>query len=133
MTTRISAGLLLALFLLPLFALWVSIGSVSDAMLPACCRAHGKHHCSMRGIEARSADSQKLPPAFTSSQGCPFQNLGPASHVPAYGSPVGLSEREAFARATLIASRQNRGAFYQIFHHHPKRGPPHSSDISHEA
>lgn len=131
---RISAALLLAFFLLPLLALGASLGTVNDAALRACCRAHGKHHCSMGRMAVEGSGSQKVPTASTISEKCPFQGFVPATHIsPDYGSPSAFSQGGVFVQASLISARQNLCAAYETFHDHPKRGPPHSSDISHEA
>jgi hypothetical protein len=44
---RLLSILLLAAFALPLFAPGLALAQDPDAGLPACCRRHGQHHCTM--------------------------------------------------------------------------------------
>jgi hypothetical protein len=44
---RLLSILLLAAFALPMVAPMLALAQESDAGLPACCRRHGQHHCTM--------------------------------------------------------------------------------------
>lgn len=122
---RISAALLLVFLLLPFLALDASFGLVDEAALPACCRVHGEHHCSMGRSAVESSGSQEVPTASTVSEKCPFQGFVPATHIPTdYGSPSVFSRGGAFLQSSHIGARQNLCSACETFHDHPKRGPP---------
>lgn len=48
---KLLSSLLLATFLLPLFAAMLALGETAESRLPACCRRNGAHHCSMSPAE----------------------------------------------------------------------------------
>ncbi len=131
---RASVILLLVLFLLPIVSAWTSSGAWGQAALPACCRTHGRHHCSMgkSGIDSSEKPGnvaiQRVP------ERCPFQGASSASHLSssfgtASGSPVEFDFKVEQARTSnsfVVRSLRVLAA-------HPKRGPPHSSTLSQEA
>src|SRR6202012_2193715 len=47
---RLLSILLLAAFALPLVAPLLALAQDPDAGLPACCRRHGQHHCTMLDV-----------------------------------------------------------------------------------
>ncbi|WP_031499159.1 hypothetical protein [Bryobacter aggregatus] len=113
---RIPAVLLLFLFSFALIApaLFASEG---ESRLPACCRKHGKHGCSMSSSGSRGPSFSKLPnrcAAFPQKAELPadFQALAPTPRIDAltlYSHPARPPQVEAKYRVSLIRSAQKRG------------------------
>ena len=79
-TSRLSAVILLALFLslqvLPL----VFSRTPDEPSIPDCCRTHGKHHCAMRmHLLAPSRNSHNSPAIAQLTEKCPYTPAAPAS------------------------------------------------------
>jgi len=65
---------LLALFLLPLLSIWPLSEASAERSLPACCRTHGKHHCSAIRSGISISNDENAPIARTQIvERCPFQ------------------------------------------------------------
>jgi hypothetical protein len=65
--------LLLAAFLLPLFAPLLALGQSAESRLPACCRRNGKHHCAMSMAEKGQLSVRDTAPSFTApAERCPY-------------------------------------------------------------
>ena len=113
------AALLLLSFSFPL--IWPAVSSDTESQLPACCRTHGKHGCSMaRPSAASSGPSFQVPNkcpdypvagVFTSNGNTPLPTNKASVVVSFTAHPTGV--RQTAARARISHSR----AWY-------KRGPP---------
>jgi hypothetical protein len=117
---------LLALFLAPLCLSLVSLASPSEVLIPQCCRAHGKHKCSMRMENVQGALNPTLRTVAPQvSERCPYSPAAPASlHNGAFGQPhpsahplCRTSDLQVLEPAHEPLIRRNCGA-------HQKRGPP---------
>jgi len=120
---RWHALLLILTFALPFAQLPIAAFSNPEAMLPACCRSHGKHHCMM---SADQMEALQRGHHFTVvNERCPlFPQASLAS--PHHGFALAHSTpRDAITSSNPIAQRQvdslviteQEGAHY-------KRGPP---------
>jgi len=70
---RAMSGVLLAFFLLPVFAPFLSSGS--ESTLPACCRRDGKHHCAMSARLRESVQRASSGPIATAATPfCPYRS-----------------------------------------------------------
>jgi len=134
--TRAGVTLLLVLFLLPMLSVWFSSSPSTEASRPVCCRLHGKHHCSMDGMGVGgSSDGERSSISRTRvSERCPYQGATAASHL---ADPFGVipdaSFGVTFQENLAGVSRLCLAVCFRTFRAHPKRGPPSSSDSSHEA
>jgi len=127
---RWKSALLLALLLFPLIALAATPMRVAEISLPACCRAHGKHHCSM---DAEAIGASRTPAVSRISERCPFQGVSPAPHFSSdIGAPPIVSNSVAFTSNQRVELQHSLTILYKTAHVQPKRGPPDSSDCSHE-
>jgi hypothetical protein len=119
---RIVGTLLILLFWLgPLAAILPANG---ESRLPACCRRHGIHHCTMPGDSA-AEQGDRSTAAFSAPSRCPrFPDAAPASTAPAFaftaihaGFPAPLSQ--IYSRGAIrAAARQSR------LRTESDRGPP---------
>lgn len=122
---RLLPSLLLAVFLLPLFAPLLAFGQAGGGNLPACCRREGKHRCATTMAEKGQAAATETAPRWTApADRCPFC---PASLVSAHrhealavppaqahdgeisSYPAGLLQAESRYRLSQDRSRQKRG------------------------
>jgi hypothetical protein len=71
---RLLSILLLAAFALPLVAPLLALAQDPDAGLPACCRRHGQHHCTM-------LDQAQDPSAHRMVAVCPFYPQHQAAYL----------------------------------------------------
>lgn len=122
---RIRVVFLLALFLLPLLSIWPLSEASAEASLPACCRTHGKYHCSAIRSGISISNDENAPIARTQIlERCPFQGATLASHLTDLfdsvlippGSPYPLKKH-------LNLSRRSSTVFFRTVRTHPKRGP----------
>ena len=117
----------LSIFLVLLFGLGplaATVDASDDARLPACCRRHGAHHCSMSDI----ATAQSLPagaPILTAPSHCPsYPRDTTAIVAPVHAlasSPANLPvllTRAHSAVARRVAARSSQ------FRAHAGRSPP---------
>lgn len=120
---RVSAALLLvffsAFFLLPL----LSGDGASEASLPACCRAHGKHRCLMSMGTLRVGHESNAPSFVRLSEKCPCRLASPVTvHGDTYhpllsaflfgellAHPAVHAQTEAKGRIAFDRCRQKRG------------------------
>ncbi len=121
---RLLPILLLAAFLLPMFAPLLAFGQSSESQLPACCRRMGKHHCAMTMAE-KSQSAMNTAPWWTAPvDRCPYC---PASVAPGHfdetlasapaqaiyaemvSHPSGVAQTESKRRIAQDRSRQKRG------------------------
>ncbi len=123
---RVNAVLLLVVFTAFLLAPFTVLAEDTDSSLAACCRAHGKHHCSMR-IQAWSAATQSgNDHAFrTLSEKCPY---APSSQTAQHNNTFQPSLRELisaeiFACSTGHARTENKRHIF-FDRSRQKRGPP---------
>ncbi len=116
---RLIALLMMAVFGSFLCAPLLAASSDPQSMLPACCRANGKHHCMMRMREGEPAGVRIAAP-----QTCPLfpkwrpmqvlqqhaAQPGPATFYAALQShPACHAQTEAQRRISFDRSRQKRG------------------------
>jgi hypothetical protein len=98
-------------------------GQADESHLPACCRRHGAHHCSMGAAEGSSRASEGTSLAAPSTCPCAPASLASIATVavamPA-GPPNALpfpEERRALPGSVVEASASG-------LHRQPQRGPP---------
>ena len=120
-TWRISARILLVLFLSLQVLPFISSQTPDEASLPACCRAHGKRHCARHMNQL--ADSGSTPALAQVTEKCPYTPLAPATmhgHIfkPILAAlifaeivsyPVSRPQMVARLRISFDRSRQKRG------------------------
>jgi hypothetical protein len=120
---RIRALLLIVSVLLPLAQLALSPSQTFESTLPACCRAHGKHHCAL--------SSQSHEPArqiAQVSEKCPCPPALPSSTANQLAWSISLDDSsfridengEALDGTTVYRTASPERS-------NPKRGPPNSS------
>jgi hypothetical protein len=111
--------------LLPLALVVYGAMTVSESGLPACCRAHGKHHCMMSAAEREQLSNDE--PAFsTPPERCPYRpSVLPSVHpsnglMPTTGRMIytGLISQPAVVWQDECRRRIARDRA------HGKRGPP---------
>lgn len=124
----ISAILLILSFLLPLARLALVAQTNKEAFLPACCKARGKHHCSMqmlRGTEQGGASSSSSSQFLQLSEKCPCTpGLPPSTHERPLWHGVGLLCRTCWQiDRSLVLFDHDRHALAAEGSNH-KRGPP---------
>lgn len=117
---RLLSLVLLAALGLPVVAPALALGQDTEASLPACCRRHGVHHCSMGNMQRPSSSA----PAF--SERCPYfpqpsnsvsQITTFALHSPPQLIAASRSSLIVHQPASLLHSSTHDFALY-------KRGPP---------
>jgi hypothetical protein len=124
---RSIAFLLMLSYLLPFAQMAYAASSDPEAALPACCRTHGKHKCSMRMPLQVQGDDEKhatVSPVQISEK-CPCVPSSPtASDTLHFGLPpigsvrfIDRSESLSFGAWSSPRARLANPA-------HPKRGPP---------
>jgi len=114
---RLLSLVLLAAFGLPAVAPALALGQDTEASLPACCRRHGVHHCTMqRPASSAPAFSERCPsfpqPSTTPSQINSFALLSSSSLITAYHIALPVQHPTA-----ALHSSMHDFALYQ-------RGPP---------
>jgi len=90
----------------------------SQASLPACCRTHGKHHCSMRMLTTSSTPAFQAPPCPLYPAAAQQSRIGGASL-----SAPGWSFVAVHRDSAPLISRQG-GAQIAAASAHLNRGPP---------
>ena len=116
--SRLISITLLLLFVLPSFA--ASLLQNTDANVPVCCRAKGKHHCMMMLPETVSRDGMAVSvirekcPAFPKSTTWASSQLSAAPQAQSgisaiVTSPSAILQAEAHYRIAWSRSRQKRG------------------------
>jgi hypothetical protein len=120
------AALLLMVFLSPIFAVFLSATTQgNEAMLPACCRSHGRHQCFMRGHASQISPNGKNLLGLQLSERCPFSQLAGGSHLLSrFGTPLcDIGKFIYFDESNLASyaavSKTTSSAFAN-----PERGPP---------
>ena len=130
-TARMKQGLrrICATVLLVLFAAFLIVPGVEasrsgdDVSLPACCRAHGKPHCSMGGQVSRNASSR---PAFAHvTAKCPYAVAAPAAtHGNGFGVAVANPIFAELLFSPAVRSQTEAKRRISLGRFHQKRGPP---------
>jgi hypothetical protein len=120
--------LLLLSLLLPFVAAAQSLASDDEAALPACCRSHGKHHCSMGGhLATRDAHTRTFSDPQVSEK-CPYSlpassaSLGDHHARPANGIQLELTLQYSKHVQSVVSS-----GLLEVYRANRQRGPPFSS------
>lgn len=124
---RISAILVVLSLLAPFAVLFLLSPASQDALLPACCRRHGKHQCMMRMMEAGqdAAGSPSSPHLAQLFEKCPYTPaVAPTATNPllwhasqSLSSVLRKGDRTTIARGRDSFDSASPSANY-------KRGPP---------
>jgi hypothetical protein len=88
---RLSAVLTALSLVLPFVVLLLAAPVGQDALLPACCRRHGKHQCAMRMMDggADTAESSSTPHLARVVERCPYTpGTAPCATNPLLWRPV---------------------------------------------
>jgi hypothetical protein len=120
---RRSLAILLMLFF-GLGPLSATLEASDDANLPACCRRHGMHHCTMTARLA-AAQQQDSAPAFTAPSTCPYYPGAAAVLTPPVPALTAAAAASPSLKATMykpIAARTQ--VFSGPARTHAGRGPP---------
>lgn len=130
---RISAVLVALSLLLPFAALLLNTPASQDALLPACCRRSGKHHCMMRMMEGSqdttgSSSSPQLARLFEKCPYLPGAVSVAANHLIWHASPRWLSSPWQAGRAIFLVGRDRSTC--RALSANYKRGPPLSASIA---
>jgi hypothetical protein len=119
---RISAALLIAFFIGMVLAPF-AVDADGDSWVPACCRAHGRHHCSMREHLSGLVQNDDEQGFTVVSEKCPCAPTIPTTaHSDTFNRnfhdfllfrsvahPNGRAQTEAKRRISFDRSRQKRG------------------------
>jgi hypothetical protein len=124
---RLSALLLTISLLLPFAQLALNSSQLADAVLPACCRAHGKHKCAMNmtDVAHESSTLSSSPRLARIGEKCPYS---PRWVTTAHSGPLWDHVPESFALyfndglSPIGPSGANRASSQSGSNH--KRGPP---------
>jgi hypothetical protein len=125
---QVSSWLLILSLILPFAQLAFSATDSFDNMLPACCRARGKHKCEGRMSMRSSAEPSSLQLAQV-TQKCPYApGLAPVTHTnPLWDHAHGFSKFHIRnSRAPDAVNTSERSAAPELANQ--KRGPPISSE-----
>jgi hypothetical protein len=119
---RTWSALLLFLLWLPIFAV-LAANEPAEAALPACCRAHGLHHCAM-SLDSSKADDDTTAAAPHLSEQCPYHNTSADSaHITALYTPTScLLFNHPIVAAAAFASYLNLS--FPPYQTPRTRGPP---------
>jgi hypothetical protein len=100
------AALLLMVFLSPSFAVFLlATTQNNEAMLPACCRSHGKHQCFKRGHDSQTSLIRNNLLVLQLTERCPFSQLAIGPHLSSgLGIPLwGANEFNSFQESNLVS------------------------------
>jgi hypothetical protein len=123
---RLCALFLLLLSVGPWLLVFSSSDAITEASLPACCRARGKHKCFMRLTrEGGTASTSGEPATSQVSERCPYNpTWTTTAHNEPFGQPaMNVSERGLGVAASLIAIT-TRPCTSFLLRANCKRGPP---------
>lgn len=113
--------LIIVFGLMPLSAL---VDGSEDANLPACCRRHGAHHCSMNAGAMRTMIARQSAAGFANPLTCPYYpGAATAFSTPAPALIVGVEGLEALAQAG-VAPASHASVSSIPSRTHAGRGPP---------
>src|SRR5580658_2019025 len=116
---RLLSILLLAAFTLPLVAPLLALAQDADAGLPACCRRHGQHHCTMLDAGGNSSAHRVTGVCPAWPQRAIPSSVGSHRFI-GHTSSSPLALRISFSTAPSREARRLT-ARERL---HPKRGPP---------
>lgn len=114
---RLLSLVLLAAFGLPAVAPALALGQDTESSLPACCRRHGVHHCSMQRPPSSVPAFSERCPSFPQPSTAP----SPLSSFALLTSPNQMAVHQA-----SLQIQQPSAALHSSLHDfaHYKRGPP---------
>ena len=128
----ISAAMLCA-FLLPLLAVAASLSQAGDAMLPACCRIHGKHHCAQRAAHegGRAVAGDAAHYAATLTERCPCTSTTISfAHLDLSVAGIASSSNLEYSGSIRTFFSQRSRRVKEAVAANPKRGPPYTSPLA---
>lgn len=126
MLARLLSLVLLAAVGLPTIAPALALAQDPDAGLPACCRRHGRHHCSMTMERMQQMALRNSQPQIGAvCPNYPRHEVAPAAgaHLIAFQAP---QHTAAFSAAFTPAARAETSRRISRDRSHHKRGPPSS-------
>jgi hypothetical protein len=121
---RLLSLVLLAAVVLPAMAPALALAQDPDSGLPACCRRHGQHHCSMSMEQmARMSHSSSQPQIGTICPCYPGRQVAPVTgaHLLALHAP---QQAAVFSAALAPAPRAQTHGRISPERSRYKRGPP---------
>jgi hypothetical protein len=124
MLARLLSLVLLAAIGLPTIAPALALAQDPDAGLPACCRRHGQHHCSMMADRMAQLARQSSQPQIGAVCPCyPRHEVAPVAgaHLFAVHAP---HRAAAFSASLASAARAQTNRRVSRDRSHYKRGPP---------
>jgi hypothetical protein len=114
--------LILVFGLMPLSAL---VDGSEDANLPACCRRHGVHHCSMNVAAMRAQIERDSTPAFSAPLTCPYYpGAATAFSTPPPALTVAISSGQVLIAQLRVALGFHTAPLSSPNRTHAGRGPP---------
>lgn len=123
---RLCALFLLLLSVGPWLMAFSSSAAISDAPMPACCRTHGKHKCSMRLMRDEGAISNSGAVAVSQvSERCPYNPaFATTTHSDSFGQPAKNIFRVEFSGTSSLVAIATRPCMSFRSRANFKRGPP---------
>jgi hypothetical protein len=120
MRRPLGALLILLFWLGPLLSL---LPADAETRLPACCRRHGAHHCTMDSIPGQATSSSS--PVFRAPAHCPgYPSDVPASVGQLHALAVSFARLPDPVVAALLRFSNHVAAGSPLLSAHANRGPP---------
>lgn len=131
-TWRSASALVLLLgFLLPFLTAAQSLVTDPEAALPACCRSHGKHKCSMVHLHVASDHHGHSVSTPHISEKCPCNvPSAPTLFGDHHARPVGIVQLRLEPRQSAVEGESKSRNAFALFSANRQRGPPISSNFA---